>query len=82
MHQVIVKYKSAKALKALRDLARIFDMVIESDASENTPAVRDEPVSLPITFAENPDFKALAGVWVDKEIDLKELRKQAWGNRF
>jgi hypothetical protein len=39
-------------------------------------------VPLPITFAEKADFKALAGIWKDKQIDADALRKAAWGNRL
>ena len=36
---------------------------------------------LPISFAEKPDFMALAGIWKDKNITLAQLRKEAWGDR-
>jgi hypothetical protein len=37
---------------------------------------------LPITFAEKPDFMALAGIWKDKNKNSDQLRKEAWGNRL
>jgi hypothetical protein len=37
---------------------------------------------LPITFAKNPDFMALAGIWKDKNINPDQLRKEAWGGRL
>lgn len=81
MPSVVVKYKNQKALEALRDLAKIFDMSIEKTLedpiSSNDKSVR----KLPISFAENPDVKALAGIWEGKDISLTELRKEAWGDR-
>jgi hypothetical protein len=37
---------------------------------------------LPITFAENPDFMAAAGIWVGKDITIEQLRQDAWGGRM
>lgn len=37
--------------------------------------------TLPISYAENPDFMALAGIWKDKNITPEELRAEAWGDR-
>jgi hypothetical protein len=82
MPEVTVKYKNTKALKALQDLAKLFDMVIEKPSSnEHTPEIK-RSTELPITFAQNPDVKALAGIWEGREISLEELRKEAWGNRI
>jgi hypothetical protein len=82
MHEVTVKYKSAKALKALQDLAKIFDIVIEKPVSE-TPSPKNGKISdMPITFAQNPDVKALAGIWQGRDITLETLRKEAWGDRI
>jgi hypothetical protein len=33
----------------------------------------------PIVFASNPDVAALAGIWKNKEISLRDLREKAWG---
>lgn len=75
MPEVIIKYKSAKALKALQDLSKMFDMVIEKPVN-NSPSI-----DLPITFAKHPDVTALAGIWEGRKITLDELRKEAWGDR-
>jgi hypothetical protein len=37
-----------------------------------------EPVS---TDAVDP-FSEIRGMWADRDIDDKELRRRAWGNRF
>jgi hypothetical protein len=82
MPEVTVKYKSPKALKALQDLAKMFDLVIEKPVTQKS--VSDEKVAenLPITVAKKPDIKALAGIWEGREITLEDLRKEAWGNRL
>jgi hypothetical protein len=77
-----IKYKSAKALKALQDLTRLFDITIEVPGKKSTSKEERNPGGLPITFAKNPDIKALAGIWENKDITLEELRKEAWGDRF
>ena len=71
MPEVIVKYKGAKALKALQDLSKMFDMVIEGPVDNNQPA------ELPVNFSKNPDVKSLAGIWQGRDITLEELRKEA-----
>jgi hypothetical protein len=82
MPEVTVKYKNTKSLKALRDLAKLFDLVIESHIPDEDTHKIKAPNSLPITFARNPDVKALAGIWEGREIALDDLRKEAWGNRI
>src|ERR1700730_11009043 len=82
MQQVTVKYKNTKALKALQDLATLFDMVIEKPSPNKHIAEIKRSGELPITFAKNPDVKALAGIWEGREISLEELRKEAWGSRI
>ena len=77
MPEVIIKYKNAKALKALQDLAKAFDMVIEKPVRK-----KQDAMELPIRFAENPDVNALSGIWKDKPVTLEELRKNAWGDRL
>ena len=75
MPKVIIKYKNGKALKALQDLAKAFDMVIEKPAGE-----KHSVTDLPIRFADKPDANALSGIWKDKPVTIEELRKKAWGN--
>lgn len=76
MPEVTIKYKGAKALKAIRDLTKMFDMVIESPVNNGRSA------SLPVTFSKNPNVRALAGIWEGRDITLNELRKEAWGDRI
>ena len=82
MPEVIIKYKSARALKALQDLTKLFDMVIERPLTSRPLLSREQVPDLPITFSKKPDVTALAGIWKDRDITLEELRKKAWGNRI
>jgi hypothetical protein len=76
MPEVTIKYKGAKALKALQDLTKMFDMVIEGPVNNN------RSMDMPVTFSKNPNVKALAGIWQGRDITLEELRKEAWGDRI
>lgn len=81
MQEVTVKFKNAKTLKALLDLAKKFDMVIERKMPVQKKRDDDER-QIPITFAEHPDVTALAGIWKGREINPDELREKAWGGRL
>lgn len=79
MPEVTVKYKNNKSLKALQDLAKAFDMVIETRDITIEKPKRD----LPITFAaEGSEPSELWGIWKDNPMTLEELRKKAWGDRL
>ncbi len=82
MPEIIIKYKSAKALKAIQELAIAFDLVIENPVEKSVIRHPVDHAALPITFSKNPDLKALAGIWEGRDITLKQLRKQAWGDRI
>ena len=76
MPEVTVTYKNNKSLKALQDLAKAYDMVIE------TPDAIAKLKRVPITFAEESDPSELWGIWKDNPMTLEELRKRAWGDRL
>ena len=82
MPEIIVKYKSAKALKAIQELTKAFDIVIENPMVKKAPKQGDDYSVLPITFSKNPDVTALAGIWEGRNITLEQLRKDAWGDRI
>ncbi len=82
MPEVIIKYKSAKVLQVLKDIAKYFDFVVEKPATKKELNNREHDASLPITFSENPDITALAGIWKGRDISLTDLRKKAWGDRL
>lgn len=78
MHKVTIRYKHQRTLKALKGIAKYFDFEIEG---EDKPANKKQKAEPPITYAKNPDFKALAGIWKDKNITIEQLRDKAWGGR-
>lgn len=78
MPEVIIKYKSAKALQLLKDIAKYFDFIIETPQNKKGNKSQKD---LPITFSDNPDVTALAGIWKGKDITLDDIRKKAWGDR-
>jgi len=82
MPEITVRYKSAKALKALQELTKMFDIVIEKPIKNGSPHEDEHPADLPITFAKDPDVKALAGIWQRRDITIEKLRKEAWGDRL
>jgi len=79
MPELIVKYKGAKALKALQDLTKGFAITIEAPKVNEAAQKQETSNRLPITFAKNPDIKALAGIWQDRNITIEDLRKEALG---
>ena len=81
MPEIIVKYKSARALQALQDFAKYFDIIIEKPAKKK--AVKpQQSADLPIRYAKKPDANALSGIWKDNPKTLEQIRKKAWGNRL
>jgi hypothetical protein len=79
MPEVIIKYKTEKALKALQDLVKLFDMSIKMSSTGAEIKEKSKFKDLPITFSENADVTALAGIWERREITLEQLRRNAWG---
>jgi hypothetical protein len=82
MPELIIKYKSAKVLKALQELAKTLDIVIEKPIANNPNINEEKSSNLPITFSKKPDVTALAGIWQGRDITLEQLRKEAWGDRL
>jgi len=82
MPEVLIKYKNERALKALQDLAKVFDMSIGVPTKNTEPQHEKQSAHLPISYAKNPDVTALAGIWEGRDIDLEELREKAWGDRI
>jgi len=75
MPEVTIKYKTAKAFKALQDVAKAFDMIIEKPKETATNE------HLPIRFSKKPDANALSDIWKDNPKTLEEIREKAWGDR-
>ena len=81
MPDITITYKNEKALHALQDLSRYLDFVVKKPVSAKKTREKNAG-SLPITFAEDPDVTALAGIWKGKDISLNDLRKNACGKRI
>jgi hypothetical protein len=82
MPEVTIKYKSESALKALHDLAKVIDISIGKPVESGKLPKSDQYNGIPITFAKKPNVSALAGIWEGRDIDLEQLRKEAWGERI
>ena len=82
MKEVIVKYKSSKALEALKEFAKKFDITIEKKLPSKMADSKSLPTEVPITFSSEPDFTALQGVWSNRDINLNDLRDKAWGDKI
>ncbi|MCD4774249.1 MAG: hypothetical protein K8R41_12800 [Bacteroidales bacterium] len=65
MEQLILKIKDSSKLSFLMQLIKQLDFV-------EVEEVKKKKVSA------NYDFFSSAGLWKNREIDAKELRKQAW----
>ncbi|MBY0426958.1 MAG: hypothetical protein K2Q22_15085 [Cytophagales bacterium] len=76
MPSVVIKYKSAKTLQALLDFAKYLNYVVVETPKNKAAKARKN--SLPITFAENPDIRSLAGIWKDYDISIEDIRKNSW----
>jgi len=82
MPEIVIKYKGAKALRALNDFAKYFDFEVEKPKSKNAEGIHEKENSLLIVFSKNPDVSTLAGIWKGRNISLSELREKAWGGRL
>ena len=77
MPELIIKYKSTKALRAIQELSKTLDIVIEMPDAPSK-SITD----LPITFAQKPEKKTKTNKKKRKKNTLEELRKKAWGDRL
>lgn len=80
MPEVVVKYKTSKTLRALKDLAKYFDYVISSPA-------KDQDIELiingvPVIAADSTiDTSELEILFSEKRVDANATRKQSWQRR-
>lgn len=80
MPEVVVKYKTSKTLRALKDLAKYFDYVISSPA-------KDQDIELiingvPVIAADSTiDTSELEILFSEKRVDANAIRKQSWQRR-
>ena len=76
MNEVIIKYKTSKALQALKDFAKYVDFTISSPndkhASETINGVTI------IRANTSVDTSGIKKIFTGKNIGAKELRNKAW----
>ena len=82
MGEIIVTYKGSKALQAIRNLTKSFDIVIRESGSSKRERKSYPDRELPITFAKEPNANALSGIWAECPKTLEEIRKSAWDERL
>lgn len=76
MRELIIRSASEPALQRLEVLLRWLGFHVTHRKPETK---RAKP---PVSYAEEPDFRALAGIWADRSVRQEDLRKQAWGGRM
>ncbi len=78
MTEITIRSNNNIAIQKLIDFLQLFDFQI---IKKREIQVDDEDEDLPITYAEEPDVLALAGIWEGRNITQEELRQKAWGDR-
>ncbi|MBK6483936.1 MAG: hypothetical protein IPG01_12590 [Chitinophagaceae bacterium] len=80
MPEVVVKYKTSKTLRALKDLAKYFDYVISSPAKDQDIGLIINGV--PVIAADSTiDTSELEILFSEKRVDANAIRKQSWQRR-
>ncbi|MEM9985973.1 MAG: hypothetical protein AAF804_12855 [Bacteroidota bacterium] len=75
MRQLTIRSNNEAALKKLEEFLRFFNFeIIYSELSESA-------ANPPITYAQQPNFRAMAGIWEGRKIEQDSLRRDAWGDR-
>jgi hypothetical protein len=78
MTEITIRSNNNIAIQKLIDFLQLFDFQIIKKREVPVDELDDD---LPITYAEEPDVLALAGIWEGKNITLEEIRQKAWGDR-
>jgi hypothetical protein len=65
-----------------QDWSAFLQLLFPENKIISKPNIKIVNNSLPISYAKKPNFKALEGIWKNKNIDAVALRKAAWGNRL
>ena len=87
MTEVTIRTENEAALQKLLEFISIigFQIVSQKQMTNGEPLTQNKPIPfdvLPIQWAEEPDVLALSGIWEKKDINLEQIRKEAWGNRL
>jgi hypothetical protein len=75
--ELVIKINNLSDFNILRTLLKRLGISFEEKTKK-----AESKNKLPISYAEKPDFMAMAGIWKNKNINSEQLRKEAWGNRL
>jgi hypothetical protein len=76
MPEVIIKYKTEKALQALKDFSKYFDFKISS-AETNDVTEKINGVSI-ILGNRSVDTSSLKKIFTGKNVSARDLRSSSW----
>jgi len=75
MPQLTIRSDNEAALQKLQEFLRLFDFEVVEESTETSTS------EMPVQYAAQPDFRALAGIWQGRQVDQEVLRDEAWGDR-
>ncbi len=82
MPEVTITYKNPKTLEALKDLSKYFDFIISKPKTKKKDKLPDNTFTINgVTVVRGDssiDISEMSDVFTGKNIDAKELRKEAW----
>ncbi len=79
MPELVIKYKSKKTLEALLSIAKYFDFSIVLPDSKTKTAPLNEINGVPFTPGDPTiDISDLREIFTGRNIDARQLRKDAW----
>ncbi len=79
MNEVVVKYKSEKALKALQDLGKYLGFSVSAPTPEKRTQKKHKINSVTVIKGDsNINISELKGIFTGSDIDAGTLRKTLW----
>jgi hypothetical protein len=78
MTEITIRSNNNIAIQKIFEIIQLFDLQI---VKKREIIADDDDDELPITYAEEPDVLALAGIWEGRNITREDLRQKAWGDR-
>jgi len=82
MPEVTIKYKDSKTLEALKDFSKYFDFIISKPKNKKKEALPKNTFTINgvtvIRGDSSIDISEMSDVFTGKNINAKELRKEAW----
>ncbi len=77
MPEIVIKYKNKRTLEALMDIAKYFKFSVVSPKLDKQKHLTIKGVSV-IPADKSIDTKDLEEIFSSRNIDAKQLRKEAW----